>query len=181
MASNTITTKAGICQYPWLNKPDTKFDEGGVYSVNLELSAEDAADFIAAIDEQFTEFVAGKKVELKKQNLKLHGFPWEENDGTVMFKFKVKAQGKTKKGEVFERKPRLFDAQGDALVANVGGGSKVKVCCQPYFWYTASLGAGVTLQPKAVQVLELHTYGGSSAKGFGFAAEQEDLKEDATW
>ena len=39
----------------------------------------------------------------------------------------------------------------------------------PYFWYTASLGAGITLQPKAVQVLDLVTWGdGGSASSYGF-------------
>jgi len=52
---------------------------------------------------------------------------------------------------------------------NVGGGSKLKVAVVPYFWYTASLGAGITLQPKAVQILDLVTWSsGGSAEAYGF-------------
>jgi hypothetical protein len=169
MATKTITTPAGIARYPSLNRADTKFDDIGVFKVNLEMSSDDAAPFIEAIDGLFSEFLADKKRELKKEKLKLHAFPWEENDGMTQLKLKVKAIGKTKEGEEYSRQPKLFGADGQPLEANVGGGSKLKVAVVPYFWYTASLGAGITLQPKAVQVLDLVTWGdGGSASAYGF-------------
>lgn len=169
MATKTITTNAGIARYPALNRPDTKFDEIGVYKVNLEMSSDDAAEFIATIDGMFSEFLADKKRELKKDKLKLHAVPWEENDGTTQLKLKVKAMGKTKAGEEYSRAPKIFGADGQPLEANIGGGSKLKIAVVPYFWYTASLGAGVTLQPKAIQVLDLVTWGdGGSASAYGF-------------
>lgn len=173
----TITTPAGIARYPHLNRPDTKFDEIGVYKVNLEMSADEAAPFIATIDEMFSEFVAEKKRELKKDKLKFHAFPWEDNDGLTQLKLKVKAVGKGKDGEEYSRQPKLFDAKGQPLEANIGGGSKLKVAVLPYLWYTASLGAGITLQPKAVQVLELVTWGdGTSAEAYGFDVEEAPTK-----
>jgi hypothetical protein len=78
--------------------------------------------------------------------------------------------GKNKEtGEEYSRKPTLFDATGKEEDVNVGGGSKLKIAVVPYCWYTASLGAGITLQPKAVQVLDLVTWGnGGTAEAYGF-------------
>jgi hypothetical protein len=170
---NTITTPVGIARYPSLNKPDTKFDEVGVYKVNLEMSAEGAEPFLSQVESLLAEFVAQKKTELKKDKLKMHQAPWEENDGQVQLKLKVKALGKDKAGETYSRAPKLFNASGEVITDNIGGGSKLKVAVVPYCWYTASLGAGVTLQPKAVQVLELVTWGdGGSAAAYGFDVEE---------
>jgi hypothetical protein len=163
----------GIARYPSLNKPDTKFDEVGVYKVNLEMSAEDAEPFLSQVEALLAEFVAQKKAELKKDKLKMHQAPWEENDGQVQLKLKVKALGKDKAGETYSRAPKLFNASGEVITDNIGGGSKLKVAVVPYCWYTASLGAGVTLQPKAIQVLELVTWGdGGSAAAYGFDVEE---------
>ena len=170
MATKTITTPVGIARFPSLNRPDTKFSEVGVYKVNLELSAADAEPFIKQAEALFAEFLEDKKRELKKDKLKLHAAPWEENDGLVQLKLKVPAMGKNKEtGEEYSRKPTLFDATGKEEDVNIGGGSKLKVAVVPYCWYTASLGAGITLQPKAVQVLDLVTWGnGGTAEAYGF-------------
>jgi hypothetical protein len=169
MATKTLTTPAGIARFPSLNRPDTKFSEVGVYKVNLELSAEDAEPFLKQVEAIFSEFLALKKAELKKDKLKLHAAPWEDNDGLVQLKMKVPAVFKGKDGEPVSRQPKLFNASGEVITDNIGGGSKIKVAVVPYTWYTASLGAGITLQPKAVQVLELVTWGdGGSASAYGF-------------
>jgi hypothetical protein len=173
MNNKTIPTPAGIAKYPHLNKPDKKYatkeKPHGEYKVDLEMPSEEAAEFIGKIDEMFGEFVAEKKRELKKDTLKMHAAPWEENDGVTRLKLRVKAMGQTKEGELFSRQPKLFDASGQIANENVGGGSKLKVAVVPYFWYTASLGAGVTLQPKAVQILDLVTWSsGGTAERYGF-------------
>jgi hypothetical protein len=180
MATKTITTPAGIARFPSLNRADTKFDEIGVYKVNLEMSAEDAEPFIKQIEAIFAEYLPAKLAEInnklvmdglpKKTKLKQHAAPWEENDGLVQLKLKVPAMGKNKEtGEEYSRKPTLFDAAGKEEDVNIGGGSKLKVAVVPYCWYTASLGAGITLQPKAVQVLDLVTWGnGGTAEAYGF-------------
>jgi len=169
MPSKTITTPAGIARYPHLNRPDKKFSEVGNYKVNLEMSAEDAEPFLKQVEAIFSEFVAEKKRELKKDKLKLHAAPWEENDGQVQLKLNVKAVGKNKEGEEFSRQPKLFNSSGEVISDNIGGGSRLQVAVVPYCWYTASLGAGITLQPKAVMVHELVTWGdGGSAAAYGF-------------
>lgn len=177
--NKTLTTPAGIARYPRLNSPDTKFSEEGQYKVDLEMSAEDAEPFLKQIEAMFTEFLSAKLAEInnklvmeglpKKAKLKQHAAPWTENDGMVQLKLKVKATGKGKDGETYTRQPKLFDASGQITNENIGGGSKLKVAVVPYFWYTASLGAGITLQPKAVQILDLVTWSsGGTAKAYGF-------------
>lgn len=167
--TKTITTPAGIARFPHLNRPDKKFDDIGVYKVNLELPADEAKPFLDQVEALMAEFVSEKKRELKKDKLKMHTAPWEENDGLVQLKLKVKAVGKNKEGEEYSRQPKLFSATGEIITDNIGGGSKLKVAVLPYCWYTASLGAGITLQPKAVQVLDLVTWGdGGSATAYGF-------------
>jgi hypothetical protein len=169
MANKTITTPVGIARYPHLNRPDKKFSEVGEFKVNLELPSDEAEPFVKQVEALFAEFVAAKKTELKKDKLKLHAAPWEENDGVIMLRLRVKAVGKSKEGEEFSRAPKLFNASGEIITDNIGGGSKLKVAVVPYFWYTASLGAGITLQPKAIQVLDLVTWGdGGSASAYGF-------------
>ena len=169
MPNKTLTTPAGIARYPHLNRPDTKFDDVGVFKVNLELTAEEAEPFIKQAEELFSAFVAEKKAELKKDKLKLHAAPWEDNDGLVQLKLKVKAVGKDKAGEAYSRAPKLFNASGDIITDNIGGGSKIQVAVVPYCWYTGTLGAGITLQPKAVMVHDLVTWGdGGSAVAYGF-------------
>jgi hypothetical protein len=99
----------------------------------------------------------------------MHAAPWEENDGVTKLKLRVKAMGQTKEGELFSRQPKMFDVSGKAVTENIGGGSKLKAAVVPYFWYTASLGAGITLQPKAIQILDLQTWSsGGSAEAYGF-------------
>jgi hypothetical protein len=177
--NKTITTPAGIARYPRLNSPDTKFSEEGQYKVDLEMSAEDAEPFLKQIETMFAEFLSAKLAEInnklvmeglpKKAKLKQHAAPWTDNDGMVQLKLKVKATGKGKDGETYTRQPKLFDASGQITNENIGGGSKLKVAVVPYFWYTASLGAGITLQPKAVQILDLVTWSsGGTAEAYGF-------------
>jgi hypothetical protein len=190
MSKNTITTPTGTARYPRLNTPDTKFSDEGVYKVDLEMTAEEAKPFIEQIEAMFADFVADKKRELKKDKLKIHAAPWTENDGMVQLKLKVRATGKSKDGETYSRQPKLFDAAGQVTTENIGGGSKLKIAVVPYCWYTASLGAGITLQPKAVQVLELHTWSsGGTAEAYGFevteaprqAARTGTDNEDIEW
>jgi len=169
MPSKTITTPVGIARYPHLNRPDTKYKQEGEFKVNLEMSSEDAEPFIKQIEAIFSEFVADKKRELKKDKLKLHDAPWLENDGQTILKLRVKAVGKNKEGETFSRAPKLFNASGNVITDNIGGGSKLQAAVVPYCWYTASLGAGITLQPKAIMVHDLVTWGdGGSASAYGF-------------
>jgi hypothetical protein len=171
------TTPVGTAQYPYLNKPDTKFNPDGDYKVNLEIPSELAQETVTFLDEQFALAIAKAKKENPGKKIKegSPGYEVNEETGTVTLKFKTKAKVTTKSGDTFEQKVALFDAKGKPLspAPNISGGSKVKVAYEAFPYYTAMVGAGVTLRVKAVQVLNLVEYsGGASADAYGFGEEE---------
>lgn len=177
------TTPKGVAQYPYLTKPDTKFNPDGEYKLKLEIPAEDAQDIVTFLDEQFAASVAKAKKENPGKRVKESDLPYvvNEDTGTVAVSFKLKAKVTPKNGDPFEQRPALFDAKGKPMGvdAKIGGGSKCKVAYEVMPFYTAIVGAGISLRLKAVQVIELVEYsGGASASGYGFGEEEGYEAED---
>ena len=175
-APNVFTTPRGIALYPYLSKPDTKFNEEGEYKVNLSLSEEDAAPIIEQINQVFAENV---KEETKKNNgkaIKTANPPYSQEldddgkpTGNIIMKFKSKAA----------YKPAIFDAKGNVMIeSNIWGGSEVRVngSMAPYF--TSMIGAGVALRLRAVQVIQ-YVEGGTGPERFGFE-EEVGFEQEAT-
>lgn len=151
----TTITPVGHAQYPWLNNADTKWQELGEYKVNLILDKEDAGDFMAMIDEAITEKFKAEKS--KKKAPLPYAMELDEaggETGRVIFKFKNRNR-MNRNGELWDRKPLLVDTKGNPTNADVGGGSKIRIKAELYPWHNAALGTGVSLQMKAVQVIEL--------------------------
>lgn len=167
-APNVFTTPKGIAQYPWLSKPDTKFNEEGEYKVNLSLSKEDAAPIIQQINQVFAENVKEETKKNKGKDIKTANPPYSEEldddgkpTGNIIMKFKSKAA----------YKPAIFDAKGNVMIeSNIWGGSEVRVngSMAPYF--TSMIGAGVALRLRAVQVIQ-YVEGGTGPERFGFEEE----------
>lgn len=172
------TSPTGIAQYPYLNKPDTKFNAEGDYKVSLEIDAADAGDICTFLDQQLEAAVARAKKENPGKKIKegTAGYDVNEDTGKVVLKFKLKAKGSNKKtGETWDQKPVLFDAKGKPITKapNVGGGTKCKVSYEVIPYYTAIAGAGVSLRMRAVQILDLKEFsGGASANSYGFGEEE---------
>ncbi len=166
----------GIASYPYLTNPDTKFNHDGEYKVSLIVAGDDASKAIDFLTEKHKAAVAQAKKENAGKRVKEGELPCIENDdGTVTFKFKLKAKVTPKKGDQFEQKPALFDAKGKPLTGEtkVGGGSTIKVSYEVVPYYTAIAGAGVSLRLKAVQIIELKEYsGGGNAESYGFGEEE---------
>jgi len=162
-----FTTPKGIAQYPWLSKPDTKFNEEGVYKVDLIIPKADAIPLLKQINEVFAENVDKETKRAKGQDVVKAKPPyWEELDdakqptGNVVLRLKSKY------------KPAVFDAKGIPMVdSNIWGGSELKVngTIAPYF--TSIIGAGVSLRLSAVQVIQYVEGGSGGAQGFGFKEE----------
>lgn len=176
-------TPAGIAQYPRLTKPDTKFNPDGEYKVKLEIrDPAEAAKLTAFLDEQFDLAVAKAKKENPGKKIKTGDVPYhtDEETGTVIVNFKLKAKVTPKKGDPFEQKPAIFDAKGKPLKdANIGGGSKLKIAYEIVQYYTAIAGAGISLRLKAAQVIDLVEYtGGAGADAYGFGEEDGYEAED---
>lgn len=160
-----VTTPTGVALYPWLSKPDTKFSTDGEYKVNLVLSKDDAKPIVDIINEVFSENLQSEMKKQKKKELKTANPPYQDElddngqaTGNVIFKFKSKAM----------YKPALFDAKGNTMVgSNIWGGSEVRVNASVSPYFTPTVGAGVALRLRAVQVIAL-VEGSEGAGRFGF-------------
>lgn len=172
----TFTTPTGIAQYPYLSEPDTKFSEEGDYKVNIILPKEKADPIIKQID----EVVSGNIAEIKKSKSKVKeaNLPYFNEEvegketGNVIIKFKSKGA----------YKPAIFDSKGKPMLqSNIWAGSELKVNAAIAPFYTAMVGAGVSLRLRAVQVIQ-YVEGGAGAGRFGFEEQagftQESDKTD---
>lgn len=174
-----ITTPAGIAVYPKIEKPDTKFDANGVYSIDLDLSGAEAQELIGKLTKVADESYAAECKAKGKKALKRSDMPWKETeDGKTRFKFKLKAKGGTGEKQ-WDQKPAIFDAKGNPVKdLNVGSGSTVKVAFDVVPYFTAMVGQGISLRLRAVQVIELRQYiAGDNFDAFGFKATDGFVKE----
>jgi hypothetical protein len=179
----SIVTPIGVAIYPHLNRPDAYKDPNtGVsgkpqYKVNLSLTQQEATPIIEKIE-------ASKKIALGmipagKKTRETDDPYYNELDsegqetGRVVFKFKMNAEI-YKDGRTIEMSPKLFDAGGSLLsdCDDIWGGSKLRVSADMIPYYVASVGAGVSLRLKAVQIIEPKTGGGGDASSYGFEATQ---------
>jgi len=160
-----VTTPTGVALYPWLTKPDTKYNAEGEYKVNLVLSKEEAKPLIKTINDVFEENLKAEMKKQKKKDIKAANPPFSEQldddgkpTGNLIFKFKSKAA----------YKPAIFDAQNNPLVdPPIWGGSEIKVNAALYPYASPMNGAGVSLKIRAVQVIRL-VEGSEGASRFGF-------------
>jgi len=171
----TLLTPEGIARYPWVNNPDTKFNDNGEYRCAVVVTKKEATAFkkklTALYDVAYEAECAKSDKELKKSG----SFPVLENDdGEWEIRGKLKAKVVSRDGTVHELKVGLFDSQGKPHPKDVliGGGSKIKMAVRPKFWYVSALGFGVTLELDAVQILDLQAVspGERSAESFGFTS-----------
>lgn len=158
----------GVARFPWLNRADDKFYDLGEYKCDIVVSEDDAKDFV----ENYESFL---KAEAKKGKAKkIHSSIVRETDdngdytGNVIIK--TKNRNKMVNGELWDRKPALFDKDGQPLDAEVGGGSTVKLACE-FFPATVNGTQYCTIQIRGVKVYELVEYGQSMDFG------DEDVKE----
>lgn len=186
-ADKTIIKIKGSFVYPRLNEADTKFKDEGEYSVKVAKSAADSKRLIADLEKVYADGYKAMCEREGKSKLKMATTrPWanevdketEEETGRVLFNCKAKASGKSKKtGKVWNFKLPLFDAKLKPVTKSVWGGSEGYVQVEPYVWYTAALGCGISLRLNKVQVLELVTGKGTdNADGF----EEEEGYEESS-
>ena len=179
--AQVFVSPKGRAVFPHLHAPDTKFNAEGEYKTKLAVPAADAEKLVAMLDKAHAEAQKSAAVELAekgkgKTKIKEGTKPYAEDDnGDIVFSFKMKAHVKTKAGKEWDQRPAIYDAKGTPLPAGtkIGGGSTLRVSFELSNYYTALAGAGVSLRLKAVQVIELKTWGeGRSASDFGFEAEE---------
>lgn len=169
-----FVTPVGKIIFPWIIEPrDYQGNGKFAYSCSLDLEGEDAAQLAALVDAEIEEARA------RFNTNKVFSTPYgpatdrqkEEIPGVTRFKFKVGASAETKNGQQWDRKPTLVDCDRNPIVAKtfddlpLGAGSLVRIAFTPYPWKNPG-GVGVTLQPVAVQVLELVRFVDDSASAF---------------
>lgn len=193
----TYITEVGVAIYPWLTKADTRFNNDGEYHSKVRLPADskikvgdEQVELLEFLEDAAAEALAAAKKEAgggaKAKKIKAADLPigdHEDDDGNEtgdkVFNFKMKAVVKPKDGDPFKQKPKLFDAQGKEIhPRSLFGGSKIKVAFQVIPFYTALVGAGISLRLKAVQVIELVEGQGGTAESYGFGKEEGYVAEN---
>ena len=147
------TTPIGIGNYPYLFTPDTQFEKpNGVYTVKFVLSKKDAEPYIKIYEDTLKERQQKDNTEKRAPHNQYKSL----KDGTVEFKFKLKAKVTMKDGTDFEQRPKILNP--DKTVAEpqaVYSGSKMKIAFQAFSWSNPMQGVGVSLRLKAVQLIEV--------------------------
>lgn len=164
----------GIARYPYLNTPDTKFNPEGDYKVTLVLDNNDETSrFIASLYEVLEQAIAQAKKDNPGKKIKVATLPIndEAEEGKTYINFKLKANVTPRNGAPFSQKPALFDTKGNPINEEIGDGSTIRVAFEASSFYTATVGAGLTLRLKAVQVLSLVPIDETSFSLFGFVQE----------
>ena len=167
-----LTTPVGTALYPRLNTPDTKYNEDGVYSCKLILDKAGYDQVMSQITPWFEAEYERLVKESGKKRLDISTkLPIKVNeDGDYEFNAKQVAQKETKKG-LITFAVALVDSAGVKIndAPSIGSGSRLKLCVEPYAYFSPMLGVGYTLRLKAAQILELKEYVGGNS--FGFDAE----------
>jgi hypothetical protein len=183
-----IVTPKGIAIYPWLHKPDTKFEATGVFKVTLRLPADEAADLIQKIrDVVKVKYAEAKEINEKNEangkrskDIKVVNpfYPVigedQEETGEIDFVFKMKHIITRDDGSTREMRPVILDSQKIELnpVPEIHYGSVIRVNAHidPYLQNMDQIKVGATLRLRAVQIIELVRASGSnrSANSFGF-------------
>lgn len=176
----------GSFVYPRINEPDTKFKDAGEYSVKVAKPAAESKRLIADLEKLYAEGYKELCAREGKSKLKMATTrPWtnevdretEEETGRILFNCKAAASGKSKKtGKMWKFTLPVVDSKIKPVTKNVWGGSEGYVLVEPYVWYTAALGCGISLRLNSVQVLELVTGKGADLSGF---SEEEGYEEDS--
>lgn len=192
MAKTLISPRGVIAPYAYIQRPDTKFNDRGIYKMTLTCDINDPAvvklmdDILKAHQDNYAqildEFAANPpKAKPGKKPLKPYegDMPFVDNeDGTVSFNFKSYASFKDKKtSEMVERKIVVVDGRGKRLpvVPAIAGGSegKAKFSLVPY-GFTAVAGASVKLQLDSLMLLKLVEFGAGGEGDWG-----DEVEEDA--
>lgn len=185
-----MTTPKGSALFCKVAEPNTRFNADGEYEATVILNEEEHKDFLQQLDQLAEEAFAAETEALKpvaKKKAYIHKPYSEECDkegnptGNIMIKTKMKAKGKKKDGTPFESAPTIFDAakpkpkELDRKGLLIGNGSIIRINFVPRSYYVQATGmCGVSLQLRAVQVIDLKSFGGD-AKSYGFDGENDGI------
>ena len=179
--SETLFTPRAVVRWAHLITARAQLDESKPKAWTCEMVLEPAtnpahAAFLAKLDQAFTDTHGSKKKRSDK------GTPWKpdkEEPSKIVLKFKtqqfIREDGSTALG------PQIIDAKRQPWNgAAIGNGSELIIKFATYGWERPE-GVGLSLQPKAAQVLHLVPYADADATegfeeqdGFSVAAAAPD-------
>jgi hypothetical protein len=176
-------TPAGMAIRPRLNVPDTRHNRGGVYYTAIRFTADQAAPIIAAIDAemQLAFGIAKQKAKSERaaDKVKLASAPYriDEDGSGVEIKFKLKATTRGMNGLPKKRAPAIYAANAERnQKLEIAHGDTIKATYRIVSYFGGAVGAGVTLELHAVQVIRQATAWVRNASWYGFS----DASADAT-
>ena len=193
----TIVSPVGTLFYPWLGRPDDKFDPNKpVYKTGLLLDAnapavqtlltklDELADaaFEQAIEQAKSAAKTPKALKEVKEIKRAAPYKPEEDDngeetGRILTRFKMNAKYTDKKtNKTIELRPDVFNAANkklDATKTQISGGTRAQLAFQAVPYCSASnKEAGISLRMIGVRVIELVSGGArDGASLFGAAVE----------
>lgn len=189
-----FVTPKGIAKYPWLNRPDTKFNPNGDYKVTMRFTEDELDAPIKHPNEDYngmslrelldeaaakaTESAKAEAKPAKRKTLKTRA-PYEEEvddetgdpTGYFVATFKLRAKVEPKNGDAFTQAPKIFDAKRKPTKVAIYGGSVLRVIFQMVPYYMAKDNeAGVSLRLRGAQVIEL----GEATSQYSSMLDEED-------
>ena len=177
----TIYTPRAACRWAHLINA-SEYEGKYSYSVELLLNNDDKTHqaFLNTLEQEFVASHGTKKSRADK------GEPWRPDkteSGITVVKFK--ANRFDNPDGTFSRGPRIVDAKRATWDGrDIGNGSEIIIGFTTYAW-DAKQGCGLTLNPRAVQVLKFvprEDMGDAAADGFeeqdGFSVNDADDFED---
>lgn len=179
MAKAKYITPKGALQYPYLFRADTKYNEDGEYRTKLKIPAGQFDETKARLDEllESAEEKANTDLKGKEQVETVAPYMIDEEDGSLVLNFKMKAIVKPKGKEPFKQKPIVADSKGVIISKPlpVGSGSLAKVQYEVIPYLVPSNPkkkqppeVGLTLRLRGVQILKLVAFSST-----GFKADDE--------
>ena len=170
MADKRLSTPVGTAVYPRLKTPDTKFDDLGAYKADISIPAAEAAALITELTDIWKAHVGKAPKKADNPMFSMETDDQGEETGNVIFKMRAKNK-MNKNGELWDRRPKLFDASLNPIDVNPYGGTKYVVSFEARAWEYGDK-KGVSLQPLGVQIIELIEGGSATnAAAMGFAAQ----------
>lgn len=175
MAKLSLSPIGEFTGFVWIIKPDTKFNDDGVYKVDLTLDGPDAErlkDIIEAAAKAFLAEHVDDMPPAKAKKWELYvPFDAEEDEdgeptGRTTFHFKQNAKIRSKSGEVKDIAIEVRDSQDKIINVPIYSGCRGRIMFSMRgITMSSTSEAGVRLDFYKVQITKLSK--GGSSKGFG--------------
>lgn len=187
-----MTSPKAPCRYPWLNRPDTRWKDGGEYHVDLIF--DDDNSYLEEIQALAEELFAKEQANMKpaqKKTVKLVPVAKPvldeegEETGQSCLTFKTVASYVDKKTDQLKQVTvKLYDGAGKPVkkMPNIGNGSVLRVAFTPKL-QVVKKEAFLSLYMNAVQLISLVEWS-PDGSSYGFGADDSadysgtDYEED---